>query len=172
MKDDKLKAIDDRDIKLCRNIQKTMEEYGLPQFSDIYPAMDVLQRIKDAGYTRPAQTDVVLSDIEDFIEHNKRLIVLGVLAGVSKSEWNSFKKALANELLKFCRQALSSHLSRRVDESLVFNVLWKIMQRKELSNFSDSFCMICGEPMSEEKRKELVSGIAKALAAAINKGKV
>ena len=40
------------DEKLLRSITLCFEEYGMLKFHDQSPAMDTLQRIKDAGYTR------------------------------------------------------------------------------------------------------------------------
>jgi hypothetical protein len=56
------------DDKLIKSITHLMEEYGmLPHFTDNYPAMDVLQIVKDAGYSRPeAKTINVVRFIELF----------------------------------------------------------------------------------------------------------
>lgn len=36
--------------KLIERITVCLEEYGMPKFSDRFPAMSVLQLIKDSGY--------------------------------------------------------------------------------------------------------------------------
>jgi hypothetical protein len=41
---------DDKDLKLIKAITTRMEEYGMPSFTDKYPAMDILQLVKDSGY--------------------------------------------------------------------------------------------------------------------------
>lgn len=38
------------DKKLLQIITRRLEEYGMPKFKDIYPAMDILQLVKDFGY--------------------------------------------------------------------------------------------------------------------------
>ena len=40
------------DVKLLKRIKTAMEGYGMPIFEDNYPAMDILQIIKDSGYIR------------------------------------------------------------------------------------------------------------------------
>lgn len=41
---------DKQDHKLIEDLTTTMESYGMPKFKDRFPAMDILQRIKDFGY--------------------------------------------------------------------------------------------------------------------------
>ena len=43
--------------KLLKLITRKMEEYGMPKFSDDYPARDILQTIKDAGYINIKETN-------------------------------------------------------------------------------------------------------------------
>jgi len=40
----------EKDEKLIKILTVLMEEYGMPKFTDDYPARDILQRVKDAGY--------------------------------------------------------------------------------------------------------------------------
>lgn len=40
------------DDELIKLIKAKMEEWGLPKFADCFPAMDILQLVKDAGYSK------------------------------------------------------------------------------------------------------------------------
>lgn len=40
------------DERLIKIITVKMEEYGMPVFTDKFPAMDILQLVKDSGYVR------------------------------------------------------------------------------------------------------------------------
>jgi len=53
--------------KLLKTMRVKMEEYGMPEFKDDYPAMDILQLVKDAGYTRAEQK---LVPIDKVVLHN------------------------------------------------------------------------------------------------------
>ncbi len=48
MKETRSKDIEKRLLKV---MTIKMEEWGMPKYSDNYPAMDILQVIKDAGYS-------------------------------------------------------------------------------------------------------------------------
>lgn len=54
--------------RLLNAITTTLEEYGMPKFQDKLPAMDVLQLVKDSGYSKQAQV-LDKKEVIDFIKY-------------------------------------------------------------------------------------------------------
>ena len=47
----------DTDDKLIKRITTCLEEFGMPKFQDRFPAMSVIQIIKDSGYWKERPQD-------------------------------------------------------------------------------------------------------------------
>lgn len=50
--------------RLLKAIHTKLEEYGMPVFRDGFPAMDILQLVKDAGYSKQSRQLVELDEKE------------------------------------------------------------------------------------------------------------
>ena len=69
--------------RLLKHITHKLEEYGMPKFKDQLPAMDILQYIKDAGYTRVNPTNTEGVTHKDRVDDFKQYYQANLLDGDS-----------------------------------------------------------------------------------------
>ena len=55
------------DERLIKAICQKMEQYGMPEFRDFYPAMDILQLVKDAGYSKRELVPINFQELNQFV---------------------------------------------------------------------------------------------------------
>lgn len=82
--------MDEQEIMLLKALRIKMEEYGMPVFKDNLPAMDILQSVKDAGYTRTPVTCPKSSELSRLSEKEVKEVVRGVVIDFSGDESPEF----------------------------------------------------------------------------------
>mgnify|MGYP001606337432 CR=1 FL=1 len=142
---EQLKACQDENVselstKFCKRVAVWCKRNNVKYFGD-YLIAPVFENFIKEIITRPTHTDIVWPD--KFLHIGDEII----------DGWID----KANERIDACRAALSSHLSRRVDEERIERIV------------GETWCNLMGSLAPNSYR---FKAIAKAIAAALNKGEV